>query len=392
MRVIAEEPLPIKLWLNDLEPGAEQQARNLANLPFAFRHIALMPDCHQGYGMPIGGVLATDGVVIPNAVGVDIGCGMHALRTNLTEIDTPTLKAIMGQIRETVPVGFAHHEKAQDSAYMPSHPDVLGLSLPVVRREYNSALKQIGTLGGGNHFIEIQRGSDGYIWAMIHSGSRNIGKQVADHYNKLAAALNEKWHSTVPKQWELAFLPLDSAEGQDYIAEMRYCLAFAVANRRSMAERIICAFNAHAPNLWPNDGLQAIDVAHNYAAMEHHFGRNVLVHRKGATRAQDGEIGIIPGSQGSKSYIVRGKGNRESFESCSHGAGRKIGRKQAQRSLSLEDEVRRLDEMGVLHAIRNVSDLDEAPGAYKDIDAVMANQADLVEIVVELTPLGVIKG
>ncbi|MCE5309583.1 MAG: RtcB family protein [Acidobacteriales bacterium] len=389
MKVIPTNDLPIKAWLTDLEPGAELQAANLANLPFAYHHIAIMPDCHQGYGMPIGGVLATDGVVVPNAVGVDIGCGMCALRTNLMEMDRPTLKAIMGQIRETVPVGFSHHKEAQDNDYMPGHPDVREQTLPVVRREYDSARKQIGTLGGGNHFIEIQRGSDGRIWVMIHSGSRNIGKQVAEHYNKLAVGLNERWHSAVPKAWELAFLPLDSDEGQAYMAEMQYCVEFALANRKLMMARISEAIDAQFPGVGGGD---LINIAHNYAAMEHHFGKNVLIHRKGATRARDGEAGIIPGSQGTKSYIVRGKGNRESFESCSHGAGRKMGRKQACRELSLEDEIRRLGEQGIVHAIRRQDDLDEAPGAYKDISEVMANQADLVDIVVELTPMGVIKG
>ncbi len=399
MRVIPTDNRPIKLWLDDLEPGAEQQARNLAALPFAFRHVAIMPDAHEGYGMPIGGVLATEGVVIPNAVGVDIGCGMCALKTNLTELDTPTLKAIMGQIRKTVPVGFQHHERAQDCELMPMveydvRVHLEGLDKSVVEREFNKARYQIGTLGGGNHFIEIQRGSDGHIWVMIHSGSRNIGKQVADCYNKLAVALNERWCSSVPKAWELAFLPLDSAESRAYMVEMQYCVEFALANRKLMMARVVNAITAQfGAGALPDDVYGSIiNIAHNYAAMEHHFGKNVLVHRKGATRAREGEVGIIPGSQGTKSYIVRGKGNRESFESCSHGAGRKLGRKQACRTLSLEEEIRRLDEQGIVHGILQQADLDEAPGAYKDIGEVMANQADLVEILVELTPMGVIKG
>jgi tRNA-splicing ligase RtcB len=387
-----ENGVHVKFWLDDIEDGAEEQARHLAALPFAFHHVAIMPDAHQGYGMPIGGVLATKGVVIPNAVGVDIGCGMCAYRTNLTEIDTDTLKRVMGNIRATVPVGFSHHKEAQDNVLM---PQVDPSQCPIVVCEYNSALRQIGTLGGGNHFIEIQKGSDGHIWIMIHSGSRNLGKQVADHYNRLAVGLNEKWHSAVPKAWELAFLPLDSGEGQAYLAEMQYCVEFALANRKLMMFRIIDAIFEHCggfraiPATWQTD---IINIAHNYAAMEHHFGANVMVHRKGATQTRDGQVGIVPGSQGSKSYIVIGKGNPDSFQSCSHGAGRKMGRKQAQRTLSLKDEVRRLDEMGVLHAIRHESDLDEAPGAYKDIDEVMANQADLVDIAVELRPLAVIKG
>lgn len=391
-RVISTEKIPVKLWLDDLEAGAEAQARNVANLPFAFRHVAIMPDGHQGYGMPIGGVLATQGAVIPNAVGVDIGCGMCAVRTDLTEIDTESLKRIMGRIRTAIPVGFDHQKEAQDEALMPAlfcslaefHGD------PITRQQYRPALCQIGTLGGGNHFIEIQKGSDGHVWAMIHSGSRNIGLKVAKHYNELAVTLAEKWWSSIPKQWELAFLPFDSQEARAYLWEMQFCVEFALANRKLMMERVGQAFCQELGGSWP-PASGIINIAHNYAAMENHFGSNVLVHRKGATRAREGEVGIIPGSQGTKSYIVRGKGNRESFESCSHGAGRRMGRKQACRELSLVDEAAKMDAQGIIHAVRAQGDLDEAPGAYKDIATVMANQEDLVDIVVELSPLGVIK-
>lgn len=224
---------------------------------------------------------------------------------------------------------------------------------------------------------------------MIHSGSRNLGKQVADHYNKLAVELNERWHSAIPKRWELAFLPLDSDEGQRYMTEMNFCIDFAFENRQLMMKRIITAFVDNVGNI---NFDPMINIAHNYARMENHFGKNVLVHRKGATSARQSEIGIIPGSQGSSSYIVRGRGNPESFESCSHGAGRRMGRKAAQRSLSLEDEIRKMDEKGIVHGMRNANDLDEAAGAYKDIDVVMAEQPDLVEPIVRLEPLAVIKG
>lgn len=385
MKVIASEKLPIKMWLEDIEEGALEQAKNLANLPFAFKHVAIMPDCHQGYGMPIGGVLATKRVVIPNAVGVDIGCGMCAVQTSLTDIDRDTLKKIMGEIRKLIPVGFEHHEKGQDPELM---PDVDNMRV-VVAKEYQSALHQLGTLGGGNHFIEIQKGSDGYVWIMIHSGSRNLGKKVADYYNKQAVMLNEKWCSSVPKKWELAFLPMDTDEYKNYLCEMQYCVDFAFANRKLMMyvihDILIDAF--------PSMIFQPmINIAHNYAKMENHYGENVLVHRKGATFAGEGNIGIIPGSQGTKSYIVKGKGNRESFLSCSHGAGRRMGRAQATRELNLEEEIKRLDDQGIVHGIREMSDLDEAAGAYKDIQDVMAQQADLVEILVELSPMAVIKG
>lgn len=386
-KVIDTEKIPIKLWLEDIEEGAMKQVLNLANLPFAFNHIAIMPDSHQGYGMPIGGVLATEQVVVPNAVGVDIGCGMCAAKTPLKEIDTVTLKNIMGRIRKIIPVGFSHQAERQDEDLMPN----LDKDMIIVEQEYNSALKQLGTLGGGNHFIEIQKGSDGFIWIMVHSGSRNIGKQVADHYNKLAVKLNERWFSQVPKKWELAFFPNDTAEYGLYLREMKYCVDFALANRKLMMSRIWNIFNGVVcDDIWKDES--PINIAHNYASMEHHFGQNVLVHRKGATKAKLDQIGIIPGSQGTKSYIVKGKGNRESFESCSHGAGRKMGRNQAVKNLNLAEEIKKLDDQGIIHGIRTEKDLDEASGAYKDINEVMKDQEDLVEILIELTPLAVIKG
>jgi tRNA-splicing ligase RtcB len=383
--VITSEKVPIKLWLDDIEDGALEQAKNLANLPFVFKHVAIMPDSHQGYGMPIGGVIATKYVIIPNAVGVDIGCGMCAVKTSLTELDIDTLKKIMGEIRKQVPVGFNKHKEAQPYDFSGC---LVLTDKPIVEREYNNAQKSIGTLGGGNHFIEIQKGNDGHIWIMIHSGSRNLGKQVADYYNKLAIELNQKWHSAVPKEWELAFLPVGSDEGQAYIREMNYCVKFALANRKMMMDMVIMAFQKYVTMFFE----PMINIAHNYASLENHFGENVWVHRKGATLTREGTIGIIPGSQGTKSYIVKGKGNKDSFESCSHGAGRKMGRKQAERELDLETEKAKLDLQGIVHSIRGLSDLDEAPGAYKDIDIVMKNQEDLVEVLVELTPLGVVKG
>jgi len=386
-KVISTEKIPIKLWLDDIEDGALEQVKNIANLPFAFRHVAVMPDSHQGYGMPIGGVLATKGVVIPNAVGVDIGCGMCAVKTSLTEIDTDTLKKIMGEIRKEIPVGFNHHKERQDDSLMPKFfPDY---DTKIVTEQFESALKQIGTLGGGNHFIEIQKGSDGFLWIMVHSGSRNFGLKIADYYNKKAVAMNEKWYSIVPTKQELAFLPIESEEGQSYLREMQYAVDFALANRGLMMKRIRDIFQEITKTDMTTD---MINIAHNYASIENHFGENVWIHRKGATLAREGTIGIIPGSQGSKSHIVKGLGNKESFESCSHGAGRRMGRKEAIRTLDLEAEKKRLDDMGVIHAIRGKEDLEEAPSAYKDIEVVMENQKDLVEIEVSLTPLAVIKG
>lgn len=381
-QVISTEKLPIKMWLDTIEDGALDQAKNLANLPFVFKHIAIMPDSHVGYGMPIGGVMATKGVIVPNAVGVDIGCGMCAIKTSLTKIDTETLKKIMGEIRKQIPLGMNRHKEKQDETLMPS-----GLLGDICNQQYNNALCSLGTLGGGNHFIEIQKGSDGHIWIMIHSGSRNLGKQVAEHYNKLAEKLNEKWFSSVPLNQELAFLPIDSEEGKDYIREMNYCVEFAFSNRLLMMNRIEDIF---AKELKCLTFEPIINIAHNYARMENHFGENVMIHRKGATLATSDTIGIIPGSMGSKSYIVKGLGNSESFNSCSHGAGRKLGRKNACKVLNLEEENKKME--GIIHGMRSIDDLEEAPGAYKNIDEVMENQKDLVEVLVELKPLAVIKG
>lgn len=387
-KVISTERIPIKMWLEDIEPGAVVQAQNLANLPFAFKHVALMPDAHSGYGMPIGGVLATKGVVIPNAVGVDIGCGMCALQTNLEDITTKKLRKILTGVRALIPLGFVHQKMAQDAALMPPTDNIVKHG--VVEKQYIAALKQIGTLGGGNHFIEIQKGSDGHIWIMIHSGSRNLGKQVAERYNNVAKHFNQMWYSAVDSKQDLAFLPIESQEAKDYMKEMQYCVDFAFANRKLMMDNILTVFGEVIGDTFKSEDF--INIAHNYARWENHFDTNVVVHRKGATSAREGEVGIIPGSQGSKSYIVKGLGNPQSFTSCSHGAGRKMGRKQAIRELNFDAETDALDKKGIIHSLQNQSDLDEAPGAYKDIDVVMENQKDLVEIAVELTPMAVIKG
>jgi tRNA-splicing ligase RtcB len=386
---ITTEAIPIKMWLDEVEEGAIRQAKNLANLPFAFHHICLMPDTHQGYGMPIGGVMATRNVVVPNAVGVDIGCGMCAVKTNVEAagLERTQLTQIMRGIREQIPLGRDHHKERQDESLMPQ-----GFALDelvVVKRQYLSAMKQIGTLGGGNHFIELQHCDKGYLWIMIHSGSRNFGFQVAEYYNKVAKQLNERYFSSVDPQIDLAFLPVQTCEAALYYREMQYCTAFALANRKLMMDRIQEVVSS-VLNRVTYDPV--INIAHNYAVWEEHFGEKVIIHRKGATSAKTGETGIIPGSQGTKSYIVEGLGNPESFMSCSHGAGRLMSRSAAMKTLDLETEKRKLDELGIIHSIRCKSDLEEAASAYKDISQVMAFQNDLVSVKVELSPLAVIKG
>jgi tRNA-splicing ligase RtcB len=379
-KIITTERVPIKLWLDDIEEGALQQARNLANLPFAFKWVAVMPDAHEGFGMPIGGVLAALGTIVPNAVGVDIGCGVLAARTDLTNITQDTLRNVLAGIRQEVPLGFEHHKVNQPWSGFDRAPD-----LPIIQQELPSARRQLGTLGGGNHFIEFQQGSDEHIWIMIHSGSRNFGFKTANVYHKTAQALCSRKGWELPDR-DLAYLPMDSREGEEYFTAMNYCCEFAKANRALMMQRVseVAAMVTGAKILEP------INIHHNYASLETHYGREVVVHRKGATKASRDTVGIIPGSMGAKSYIVKGLGNPESFESCAHGAGRKMGRKHAIRSLDLETEQAKMQ--GILHGLRTRSALDEAPGAYKDIDEVMALQRDLVEISVTLTPLASIKG
>ena len=390
MQEIILNGTPVKIWARYVDPYAMKEIVNLSSLPFISHHLAFMPDVHGGKGMPIGGVLATKGVVIPNAVGVDIGCGMCAVKTSLRVADLPAevlRKQIMRGIRRRIPLGFDHHSEAQDEIYMPQGFDID--SMTVVRRQYESAKKQVGTLGGGNHFIELQKDTDGVLWVMLHSGSRNLGAQVGGFYNEKAKVMNRRWFSSVDPEIDMAFLPFQSEEARQYWNEMNYCVEFALCNRRLMMDRICETISEACPDVHFEPML---NIAHNYAAWEHHFDENVIVHRKGATRAGKGEIGIVPGSQGSRSYIVEGRGTPDSFQSCSHGAGRAMSRTEAVRTLSLDAEVARLDAQGIVHALRGQKDLEEAAGAYKDIEEVMANQADLVRIVTTLSPVAVIKG
>jgi tRNA-splicing ligase RtcB len=314
---------------------------------------------------------------------------MCAVKTSIRAdgVERKQLIDVMRGIRELVPLGFDHHKQRQDESLMPQNCNID--NLVVVKRQYSAALKQIGTLGGGNHFIELQKCNDNYLWLMIHSGSRNFGLQVAEYYNKVAKQLNRDYFSSVSPKADLAFLPFSTDEAHKYYEEMRYCTLFAFANRKLMTERIQSVISTVFSNVIYEP---LINIAHNYAAWEEHFGKKVLVHRKGATSAKAGEIGIIPGSQGTKSYIVEGLGNPESFMSCSHGAGRLMSRFAAVKNLNLEEEKRKLDEQGIIHAIRGKSDLEEASSAYKNIEQVMAFQTDLVKIKVELSPLAVIKG
>ena len=381
---------PVKIWTDYVEKSAMRQIENLTTLPFLFHHLAIMPDVHTGMGMPIGGVLACKDAVIPNAVGVDIGCGMCAVKTNWKVADIPTdvlRKQIMRGIRKRIPLGMDHHKEAQDEKYLPTGHDIDKMEIVKRRQEYIT--KEVGTLGGGNHFIELQKDETGTLWIMIHSGSRNLGKLVGDYYNEKAKKLNERWYSVVSPDIRLSFLPLRTDEFNAYWQEMKYCVDFALCNRKLMMKRIEEVIKDAIPEI----GFEPmINIAHNYAAWERHYGQDVIVHRKGATLAREGVIGIIPGSQGTASYIVEGLGNPESFCSCSHGAGRTLSRTAAIRGLNLKEEVERLDALGIIHAIRNQNDMQEASGAYKDIETVIANEADLVKVKTRLLPVAVIKG
>ena len=390
MKEFAMNGTPVKMWANMCDATAWQQISNLCSLPFVFRHLALMPDLHGGKGMPIGTVLATKDVVIPNAVGVDIGCGMCAVKTyiKVETIEQEVLrKQIMRGIRKQIPLGMEHHKEAQEEKYMPANHDVD--SMTIVKRQYVSATKQVGTLGGGNHFIELQSDDEGWLWIMIHSGSRNLGKQVCDYYSRVAMILNERYFSSVKPELNLPFLPLKTKEFNEYWSEMQYCIDFGLCNRKLIMQRIEEVISDAIPNV---EFEPMINIAHNYAVWETHFDEACIVHRKGATSAKMGEIGIIPGSQGTSSYIVEGLGNPLSFMSCSHGAGRVMSRTEAVKSLNLAEEIQKLDEKGIVHAIRCQEDLEEASSAYKNIEEVIGQETDLVKIRTHLFPIAVIKG
>ncbi len=381
---------PVKIWTDYVEESAMRQIENLASLPFLFHHLAIMPDVHAGQGMPIGGVLASVDAVVPNAVGVDIGCGMCAMKTNwlVSDIAPEVLrKKIMRGIRKRIPLGMDHHKEAQDESFLPTGHDID--KMVIVKQRQLSIAKEVGTLGGGNHFIELQKDEEGHLWVMLHSGSRNLGARVGAYYNEIAEQLNARWYSQVSPDVHLAFLPLGTKEFGMYWEEMKYCVDFAFCNRRLIMQRI----QEVLADALPGIGFEPIiNIAHNYAAMETHFGQKVIVHRKGATLAEEGVTGIIPGSQGTASYIVEGLGNPDSFCSCSHGAGRVMSRTAAVKTLDMAAEVARLDAQGIVHAIRCQSDMQEASGAYKDIESVIANEQDLVRVKTRLLPIAVIKG
>ena len=377
--------VPLKNWAVQAEAGAIEQATNLTRLPFAMHHVALMPDAHQGYGMPIGGVLFADKAVVPYAVGVDIGCGVTLIETGIVgPLDQSSVDAILAQIARTVPVGNgpqAQHRAAEGEPFVPpvEAPDYLSTILDV-------AEVQLGTLGGGNHFLELQQDEDGRIWFMLHSGSRSVGKKVCDHHHAIAKKLCQRWHVELPDP-NLAFLPWETTEGQDYWRDMNIALAWAEESRRRMAGKVISALG-QVGTAW-----QVLDIHHNYATFENHFGHNGIIHRKGSVRARKGDTVLIPGSMGTASYVAEGLGNPDSFETCQHGAGRARSRGDTRRSTTLAVMDAQLAGAGVTLVTPNRADvIDESAVAYKDIEEVMLASADLVRPIRRHLPVGVVKG
>jgi len=384
-----ENGVPIFSWATDVDTKTYQQAINLATHPKVFKHVALMPDTHFGMGMPIGGVIACKDAVIPNACGVDIGCGMLFYRTNLdAEAVLPVLPEIIAQIEQNIPVGFKGHKLPKKNKLYKDLPETID------KVELEKSRYQLGTLGGGNHFIEIQKDTNNKVCIMIHSGSRHLGYSIANKYNRLAITLNKLWETNLPTNSlnGLNFLPTNTEEGRNYLIEMNFALNFAKENRDKMFKEVSIILSKAFPKVEFEDYT---NIHHNYTSHENHFGKNVWVHRKGATLASKGTFGLIPGSMGTKSYRVRGLGNYKSFNSCSHGAGRLMGRKEFNRTHSVAEcnaTIENVVYSGWSKDRKGNVDLSESPMAYKDIDTVMANQIDLVEIVDTLTPLGVVKG
>lgn len=386
--------VPLKIWLNDIsqaEPQCIEQALALTELPFAFHHVALMPDCHSGWGMPIGGVLATKEAILPNAVGVDIGCGMIFSVSDLPidELDGSLLRSIVNDVKGLIPVGFSHHAKPQLCNSLDAALDLDFDPLHPLYKEIEKGYNQIGTLGGGNHFWELQKTDDNRLAVMIHSGSRNFGYQVCNYFVKQAQKLNEKWYSRIPNK-DLVFLPEDSIEALDYLRWMNLCLDFAKENRYRMMSETMRVIEKNFPGIVFSD---PINVHHNYVVKEHHFGQNVWVHRKGAIRARVGDYCIIPGAMGSSSYVGTGKGNPDSFDSCSHGAGRKMSRKAAREEFSSSYTLDDLGYRGIIFSLKDEEVAsEESKLAYKNIDDVIAQESDLVDITVGLKTMAVIKG
>jgi tRNA-splicing ligase RtcB (3'-phosphate/5'-hydroxy nucleic acid ligase) len=383
---------PIKIWTDDVEASALTQLKNLSRLPFiAGNGVACMPDVHAGIGSTVGTVIATEKAVIPAAVGVDIGCGMNAVRLSLKASDLPdNLKPLRDEIERRVPLGAGGaHDHSTDIGEITS--DLMRTVIdPLYKGDtakfHAKAASQIGSLGSGNHFIEVCVDESQDVWIMLHSGSRGIGNMIGTHYIAKAKRQMEQFFITLPDD-NLAYFPEDTEDFDDYMHAVGWAQNYALENRRRMMLQVVTAMREMLPAFTITQ--EAINCHHNYVEKENHFGRNMWVTRKGAIRARDGDLGIIPGSMGQRSYIVRGKGDIQSYCSCSHGAGRVMSRAEAKRRFSLTDLIAQTE--GV-ECRKDEGVIDEIPASYKDIDQVMANQTDLVEVVHTLKQVLCIKG
>jgi tRNA-splicing ligase RtcB len=393
--VLTSGRVPVKIWTDEVDDRSREQLSNIASLPFIHHHVAAMPDVHLGIGATIGSVIATHKAIIPAAVGVDLGCGMVAARLSLTanEIDEKALQKVFDQISRDVPVGRAQHRDERvlvDAA----KPFELGLKSLTDRHpellkafgKFSKWTNQMGTLGGGNHFIEVCLDETNQVWVMLHSGSRGIGNAIASYFIALARKDMERWMIQLPDR-DLAYFPEGSEHFADYVEAVHWAQDYAMQNRTSMLELVLTALQRHLPPFTVT--TEAVNCHHNYVAQEHHYGENVWVTRKGAIRARAGDLGIVPGSMGARSFIVRGLGNPESFCSSAHGAGRKMSRTAAEKQFTVADMV--AQTQGVI-CRKDKDVIDEIPGAYKDIDQVMANQADLTEILHTLKQVVCVKG
>lgn len=388
-QVIASEKVPIKIWSHDVEPQAIAQLKNTANMPFIFKHVAAMADVHLGMGATVGSVIATKNAIMPAAVGVDIGCGMMAVKTPLDyRLVQDKIKEIRHSIERSIPVGFGQHsvERAPGVSWW-GYQSMSRLTHYDKDLELK-AIKQLGTLGGGNHFIEICLDTENAVWVMLHSGSRGVGNIVARRHIDSAKDIMKKMFIELPDR-DLAYFAEGTKEFELYMGDLNWCQNYAYQNRIEMMNLIMKDLSHAVNNKEPIERLIEVNCHHNYTEWESHYDENVWVTRKGAVRARRGDMGIIPGSMGAKSFIVCGLGNDESFHSCSHGAGRKMSRTQAKKQFTIEDLEKQTE--GV-ECRKDEDVIDEIPGAYKDIDVVMENQKDLVEIVAQLKQIMCIKG
>ena len=380
-------------WLpaEQIEDSAMQQIENLSRMPFIFKHVAVMPDCHFGMGATVGSVIPTNRAIIPAAVGVDIGCGMIAVKTPLTREDLPEdLSDIRKAIEHQVPLSAGHYNRSIKKTAKPRIEQLEAKAAELDRLDFYDKLdknwrKQLGSLGSGNHFIEVVLDEEGYAWAFLHSGSRGVGNRIAAYHIKIAKALMEKWYINLPDA-DLAYLVEDTPEFDDYLKDLDWAQEFALLNREEMMERIIRLLQYRCGDFEP---VETIQCHHNFTQREHHFGRNILVSRKGAIEAREGQLGLIPGSMGTRSYVVRGKGNAASFNTAPHGAGRRLSRNKARNAFTMDDFDR---DMEGIEVNRSEAFLDELPGAYKDIDLVMEQSAGLVEILHTFRQIVNVKG